>query len=521
MRLIFRLVVVGLCALCLACESTKEAYNSGGNHVRLIETTPATRPDWLNIVPTPDGGGYYFVGTAELSESEDMAKDRAVGDALKNAVAFAGVNVSSVSERLSEAKFKASESSDPSIVENERVLQIARAHFSRFQPTQWYIERFGRIHKRRVSISLFRASVLLVIPTDEIDHAVQDSRKRYSTAPEERVSIEELKSAEGELFSRIQKLRDVMTQSEKNEHLRIETERLERKAKQLENKVGAPTPKTSEDLERLRRELDLIVNEVRIIFPSQSLYERASKDIEVTQKTEDLKEKYKEEAITTIQDVALYAARSLYNIELGQPELLSTNHVAKTVNVRIPVTIQYNVETIKKMKELLSRVAKRKTVPDNRNRRVLFSQLADPKQYENTAAFGKALISAASLGAVDLFENDKIWIRLHPESISAWKSYYSDGMFFKQYAKMALYNTDGLQIAESFYVFGSSVNVDPDDYTDEYYNFGVATTILNDPKSGEAEIIFEDIPLETLKNIKEARVISRAYYHDGKWVGIE
>ena len=164
-----------LCLLSLvlsACQTTEETHIRGGDEIRLIEAIPAARPDWLNATPQPDGRYYYFVGISENASMEAHAKDLAVADALKKAAAYSGVSISYKSERITESRFKTSETADPSISEMEKLLQSARAYFSRFHSDQFYVEHFGRMQKKQIMDSSFRASVLLSIPTDEVESAI-------------------------------------------------------------------------------------------------------------------------------------------------------------------------------------------------------------------------------------------------------------------------------------------------------------------------------------------------------------
>jgi len=122
------------------CKSTEETYYRGGDEVQLIEAIPPSRPDWLNVPPTADARFYYFVGTSENASAEVDAKDMAVAAALKKAAAYAGVSIRDKSERLTESRFKASETADPMISETQKTLQTARAYFGQARPEQWYIE---------------------------------------------------------------------------------------------------------------------------------------------------------------------------------------------------------------------------------------------------------------------------------------------------------------------------------------------------------------------------------------------
>lgn len=251
----FRLALIALVALCSACESTEQAYYRGGDQVRLIEAVPATRPEWLNSTPQSDGRFYYFVGASENASTEARAKDMAVADALKKAAAYAGVSITDKSERTTESRFKASETADPSISETERLLQSARAYFSRFRADQYYVEHFGRLHKKQIMDSSYRASVLLSIPVPEVDAAVEESRKRHETAPEERVSLEELKVDEADFAARIQKLRGVIEQIKRNESLMREADELQKRTEILEQRLSTGLS-SSNELAELRKELD-------------------------------------------------------------------------------------------------------------------------------------------------------------------------------------------------------------------------------------------------------------------------
>ncbi|MBI4180159.1 hypothetical protein HY522_12130 [bacterium] len=179
MRAFFNWAIIFCVAAFSGCKSAEETYYRGGDEVRLIEAVPPTRPDWLTVAPRPDGRFFYFTGISENASTEAQARDMAVADALKKAAAYAGVSISGKSERITESHFKASETADPSISETDKVLQSARAYFSRFRADQYYVEHFGRVHRKRVMDSSFRVSVLLSIPADEVETAISESRKRH------------------------------------------------------------------------------------------------------------------------------------------------------------------------------------------------------------------------------------------------------------------------------------------------------------------------------------------------------
>jgi hypothetical protein len=160
----------------LGCRSTPFPE---GRHpdVRILESVPAEKPSWLDRIPVPREGRSFFVGNSNYASSETEAKDLALDAALKKAAIFVGIQLDGEVQDVRKMDHDASTVADPAIEVTEHWVGKTSAYFSRFQPEEWFVQHLERSWGRRGKERSFSASVLVSIPTEVVEAAIEEAEQ--------------------------------------------------------------------------------------------------------------------------------------------------------------------------------------------------------------------------------------------------------------------------------------------------------------------------------------------------------
>ena len=159
-----------------------------GQEEILIQSHPANRPKWMDVVPDGSVEIEYFIGHSSLFPLEKNARSDAMTDAINQFVKFCGIEVDIVDEYFKETEGKSSEVLDATQKRSEVNKMRAEAFVSRVKGSEWYDRRIKKCIYNNFQEGWF-SSVIVTVPKDEINRV-----KKYALEKRKEREIEEQKA---------------------------------------------------------------------------------------------------------------------------------------------------------------------------------------------------------------------------------------------------------------------------------------------------------------------------------------